>query len=140
MINIKLLNEDAKIPTRATNGSAAFDLYSTEDILIIPETSEIVSTGIALEIPQGWFGLLSHRSSLAFKLDCVASLGFIDADYRGEVKIKLFNHGYEGVQIKKGDRVAQIAFIQSYQGSDIHVVSELTDTHRGEGGFGSTGD
>ena len=140
MIDIQLLNDKAKVPTRSTTGAAAFDLYATEDILIIPGTSEVVPTGIAMKIPEGWFGLLTHRSSMAFRGDCIASLGVIDADYRGEVKVKMFNLGAEGIYIKVGDRVGQIAFIESYQGTSLNVVEQLPNTTRGTLGFGSTGE
>ena len=139
MIDIQLLSERAQVPTRSTSGAAAFDLYSTEDVLLIPGTSEVVPTGVAMRIPEGWFGLLTHRSSMAFKGDTIASLGIIDADYRGEVKIKMFNLGAEGIHIKVGDRVGQIAFIESYQGTQLKVVEQLPDTTRGTLGFGSSG-
>ena len=139
MIDIQLLNDKAKVPTRSTTGAAAFDLYATEDILIIPGTSEVVPTGIAMKIPEGWFGLLTHRSSMAFRGDCIASLGIIDSDFTAEVKIKMFNLGAEGIHIKAGERVAQIAFIESYQGTQLKVVEQLPSTKRGAGGFGSTG-
>ena len=139
MIKVQLLTPESIAPTRATAGAGAFDLYSLEDHLILPVSSAVVGTGIALEIPPGWMGILSHRSSLAFKLNCVASLGLIDADFRGEVKVKLFNLGNDGVHIKAGDRIAQIAFIESYQGDQLEIVESLTSTKRGAGGMGSTG-
>lgn len=139
MIKVKHLTATARTPTRATSGAGAFDLYASEDALILPVSSAVIGTGIALEIPVGWMGVLSHRSSMAFKLDCIASLGFIDADYRGEVKVKLFNLGNDGVHIKAGDRIAQIAFIETYQGNQLGLVEGLTETRRGTSGLGSTG-
>ena len=139
MIKVKHLTESARTPTRATSGAGAFDLYASEDTLILPVSSAVIGTGIALEIPPGWMGLMSHRSSMAFKLDCIASLGYVDADFRGEVKVKLFNLGNDGVYIKAGDRIAQIAFIETYQGNQLELVEDLTSTKRNVGGMGSTG-
>lgn len=136
-MKVKLLSESAEVPTRGTKGSAGWDLYSIEDVLIPPQMSDVVPTGIAIQIPPGKFGLLTHRSSLAFTFDATASLGVIDSDYRGEVKIKLFNHGTEGLYIKAGDRVAQLLILNLHN-SCLTVVDKLSDTDRA-GGFGSTG-
>lgn len=137
-MKVKLMNERAIVPTVATAYSAGVDLYSPEDVLIPPGFSEVVATGIAVELPPGFFGLLTHRSSLAFKGDTIASLGIIDNDYTGEVKIKLFHLGTTGLQIKRGDRVAQLVVIP-YSQVMVEVVDELKQTDRGAGGFGSTG-
>lgn len=140
MIRVKLLHEKAKAPTKATPGSAGWDIYAIEDTVIPPGFSEILNTGIAMEIPKGWVGMLSHRSSLAFKLDTIVSMGIIDQDFTGEIKIKLFNLGLEeGLYIKAGDRVAQIVVVPSYAQENIMIVEELSKTERGEGGFGHTG-
>ena len=137
MIKVKKLMADAILPTRATEGSAGYDLYSVDDILIVPGMSEVIPTGIAMEIPRGYVGLLSHRSSMAFKLDSIASLGYLDSDYRGEIKVKIFNLGSEGVRIAKGDRFAQVALVPCLQ--EDTVEGELSVTTRGAGGFGSSG-
>lgn len=139
MIKVQLLNDKARVPTVATEYSAGWDLYACEDCLITPGCEAIISTGIALDIPVGYFGLLTHRSSIAFKGDTVASLGIIDADYRGEVKVKLFHLGFSGLHIKAGDRVAQIVFIP-YSAAGLEVVDSFGSTKRGLGGFGSTGE
>ena len=139
MIKVKLLNKSAKVPTKATEGSAGYDIYSTVDALIIPGTSAKINTGIALQIPTGNVGLLTHRSSLGFRLDTISSFGIIDSDYRGEVKVKLLNLGSDGVQIKKGDRVAQLVVVPIWSQQNLIVTDELSETQRGEGGFGSTG-
>jgi len=138
MVKVTKLNEDSIVPTKGSMWAGAYDLYSTEDILILPGMSEVIGTGVALEIDRGWLGVLTHRSSMAFKLDCVSSLGYIDSDYRGELKVKIFNHGIDGVHLKKGDRFAQIAFVPHYAG-DLVEVDSLSETIRGAGGFGSTG-
>ena len=137
-IKVMKLNEKAIIPTKGSMWAGAYDLYSTEDVLIIPGMSEVIGTGIAFGIDKGWLGLLTHRSSMAFKADSVASLGIIDSDYVGEIKVKMFNLGNDGVHIKKGDRFAQIAFIPHYT-SDLVEVDKLEETIRGTGGMGSTG-
>lgn len=138
MIKFKRVVEDAIAPSKATDGSAGWDLCSTEDVIIAPGLSETVGTGIAMAIPMGYFGFLTHRSSLAFKQDSIASMGVIDSDFIGEIKVRLFNLGTEGVFIKKGDRFAQIVLIPCYAGDQIEEVSELPNTARGTGGFGST--
>ena len=139
MIIAKKLNEEARIPTKATKGSAGWDLYSLEDVIITSGFSEVVSTGIAVEIPENWVGLLTHRSSLAFKLDTISSFGVIDNDYRGEIKVKLFNMGSDGVRIKAGDRFAQLVVVPSYCQLEMVDSDILSDTDRGDGGMGSTG-
>ena len=138
MVKATKLSEGAVIPTKGSMWAGAYDLYSTEDVLILPGMSEVIGTGVAFEIDRGWLGLLSHRSSMAFKLECMASLGIIDSDYRGEIKVKMFNHGVDGVHLKRGDRFAQITFIPHYAG-DLMEVESLTETIRGAGGMGSTG-
>ena len=137
-MNIKLLHPDAVVPTRGTSSSAGLDLYAIEDTIIYPGDNAVIPTGIAIEIPNGWFGLLTHRSSLAFKVDTIASLGIIDSDYRGEIKGKVFNLGKLPVSIKKGSRFAQIVFHQHLWFSNFKIVDELSTTKR-EGGMGSTG-
>lgn len=140
MLKIQRLHPDAPVPSKGTEYSAGLDLCSMDDVIIIPGLSETISTGIAVQIPIGWFGLLTHRSSLAFKQDCVASLGVIDGDFTGEIKVRLFNHGPEGVYIKKGDRVAQLVLVKYFHmdNTTMGIVEQLDQTARGTGGFGST--
>lgn len=138
MIKVKLLSPAAKVPTRATTCSAGYDIYAVEDTIVPARSSEVIGTGVAFGIPMGWYGMLTHRSSMAFKLDCVASLGVLDQDFVDEVKIKLFNHGDDAVFIKAGDRIAQVVFMECLQGSQIEIVEELKRTTR-SGGLGSTG-
>jgi len=138
MVKVMKLQKDSIVPTKGSMWAGAYDLYSTEDILILPGMSEVIGTGVAFEIDKGWLGLLTHRSSMAFRLECVASLGVVDSDYTGEVKVKMFNHGTDGAHLKKGDRFAQITFVPHYAG-DLEVVTTLSETIRGAGGMGSTG-
>lgn len=139
-INIKLLTNDAKIPTRGTDGAAGFDIYASEDAVLARGKTTFVSTGIAMEIPEGFGGFVFPRSGLASRAavrlsNCVA---VIDSDYRGELKIPLMVDCGAGYPIKKGDRIAQIVFMP-YLKAKLNVVEELSETERGSGGFGSTG-
>lgn len=132
------LSPNAKIPTKATEGSAAYDLYATEGVYIPHGETMVVSTGLAMEIPEGWKGEVYSRSGLASKGIFVAnSPGKIDSDYRGEIKVILHNTRREIVGIHAGDRIAQFEVNPVY--SIEWEESALTDTERGEGGFGSTG-
>ena len=133
-VNIKKLTPNAIIPTYGTEYSAGADLYSgmTEAVTINPGTTEFIKTGIAMEIPAGLVGLIYARSGMACKI------GVIDSDYRGEIIVALHNHSDAAVTIEPGDRVAQIV-LAPYITAAFNEVEELSDTVRGEGGFGSTG-
>lgn len=138
-MHIKKLTDTAKTPVRATSYAAGFDLYA--DSLEDKNTNLIVHTGIAMEIPSGYVGLIFARSGLACKhgLRPANCVGVIDEDYRGEVIVNLFrDHIDDPIIINPGDRVAQIVFVK-YEPFEMQVVDELTDTKRGAGGFGSTG-
>lgn len=133
---IKLLNENAIVPTKANAGDAGFDLYAPERVDIPAGCSYLVGTGLSMAIPLGWFGQVNPRSSMAVKRIRVGAR-VIDTPYRGEVKINLHNDSDEVYEIKKGDRIAQIIFMPCLQ--EIEIVAELDDTERGAGGFGSSG-
>ncbi len=126
------------IPHYAHPGDAGADLRSAVDITVPAQGRELVSTGIRLALPEGHVGLVWPRSGLAVKhgLDCGA--GVIDSQYRGEVKVLLFNHSTVDHPIRKGDRIAQL-LIQKVETVEFFAVDSLEDTARGEGGFGSTG-
>ena len=109
-VRVRFLRDDAKALFKATKGSAGYDICSVRDITIGKRSSAIVDTGLSLEIPEGVYGNIKGRSGLAFKRDIIAFDGTIDSDYRGEIKIKLFNHGKKNYSIVKGDRIAQIIF------------------------------
>lgn len=126
---------------RATDGSAGYDLKSAVDLLIPPASSASIATAIRMQIPVGYFGNIKGRSGLAFDKDVIVFDAVIDSDYRGEIKIKLFNLSRTHTcRIVRGDRVAQILFI-SHDTPNILYVSEgtLPPTARGSGGFGSSG-
>lgn len=139
-MNIKLLDPYATIPTYAKAGDAGADLYSIEDFLLWPGQRRLVRTGIALEIPTGFVGLVHPRSGLAnkFGVTVANAPGTIDAGYRGEVLVNLVNHGEYQQSFKAGDRIAQLVIQEVYQ-AHFTVVDELSETERGEGGHGSTG-
>jgi len=123
-----------------TPGSAGADLVSDEDAILLPGHRAVISTGVQLEIPSGYVGMICPRSGLALK-HCVTVLnapGIIDFDYRGIIKVILINLGDCEYFVKKGDRIAQIIFTQFSQ-CHMNEVQGMTDTSRGSEGFGSTG-
>lgn len=138
-MKIKLLSATAKAPTYATIGSAGFDLAADEDILIMPQESAIVSTGIAFEVPQGFEMQIRPRSGISSKTKLRVILGTVDADFRGEIKIMLDNTGTLPYHIQRGDRIAQ-AVISPIRQVIFETVKEFeAKTSRGENGFGSSG-
>lgn len=141
-MKIKLLTNTAKVPTRGSEYAAGYDLYADiSNETWIPENSNIlIGTGISAEIPEGYFGALFARSGLATKrgLRPANCVGVIDSDYRGEIKVALFNDSNTPRAISPQERIAQL-IILPYANVDLEVVDDLTDTDRGEGGFGSTG-
>lgn len=141
-VKIKKLNDRALIPVYGSEYAAGADLYACMDepVTIYPGKTEFVRTGIALEVPEGYAGLIYARSGLACKkgLAPANKVGVIDADYRGEIMVALFNHAEQPVTVEHGERIAQMV-ITPYLKADFHMVDELSDTVRGEGGFGSTG-
>lgn len=142
-INIKFLNEFAKMPTRGSEQAAGYDLYAATnyDITIMPHQTQMVGIGISVAIPEGYFGGIYARSGLAAKqgLRPANCVGVIDSDYRGEIIVALHNDTNDIRNIKAGDRIAQLV-IMPYLNVDFKEVNLLDDTNRGEGGFGSTGE
>lgn len=136
----KRLTPQAEIPTRAHIGDAAVDLYAGSDVTLEPGERAAVPTGIAVEIPVGYAGLVLPRSGHARRLGIgvVNGPGLIDSGYRGEVAVLLINHGQEPVSFSTGDRIAQLMIVAAPEVEWIEV-EELEDSPRGEGGFGSTG-
>ena len=141
-VKIKKLTDTAKIPTQADAGAAGYDLYADikEPVIIAPHTTEKISTGIAVEMPIGYFGAIFARSGLATKkgLRPANAVGVCDPSYRGEYIVALHNDGLVSQTVEPGERIAQLIFLP-YAIADIEEASELTETERGEGGFGSTG-
>jgi dUTP pyrophosphatase len=133
---------DLPLPTHASPGSAGFDLRAAvEDELVLrPGERLLVPTGIVLEIPPGWEGQVRPRSGLALRhgLGLVNAPGTIDSDYRGEVGVILINLGDAPCGLKRGDRIAQLV-ISRVEPIEWEEADTLEDSHRGDGGFGSTG-
>lgn len=142
-MRIKKLHQKAVVPHYATEGSAGLDLtvISDNDTIVIPyQGTMLCRTGLAFEIPKGYVGLIYIRSSVGSKLDLVLSnqVGVIDSDYRGEVMLPLRNLGRSARVINSGTRIAQMVITPINQ-VDIEITDELSETKRGDGGFGSTG-
>ena len=141
-IRVKKLNPDAKLPTYGSAEAAGADLYACLEspVVVAPGESAFIPTGIALEVPVGCAGLIYARSSFGTKrgLAPANKVGVVDCDYRGEVTVALHNHSTEAQTVAVGERVAQMV-IAPYFTADFELCDELSDTVRGEGGFGSTG-
>lgn len=141
-MNVRMISKSGNIPKYETLDSAGVDLraFLTEEIVLKPMERKLVSTGIFIEIPRGYEGQIRARSGLAIKhgITLINGIGTIDSDYRGEVCVPLINLGEEAYTISNGDRVAQL-IITSYERVDFQIVDSLSQTERGEGGFGHTG-
>lgn len=141
-VRIKKLHPDAVIPTYGTPFAAGADLYACMDsaVTIEPGQTHFIHTGLAVEIPVGFAGLVYARSGLACKKGIAPAnkVGVIDADYRGEIMVALHNHSSEAVTIESKERIAQLV-ITPFLTAQFEETDELGDTERGEGGFGSTG-
>lgn len=142
-VNIKKLNQNAIIPSYGTEYSAGADLYAclNEPVTINPGETAFIKTGLSIEIPAGYAGLVYARSGLSCKqgLAPANKVGVIDADYRGEIMVALHNHSGEAKTVGCGDRIAQLV-ITPFLTANFIEADELSATVRGGGGFGSTGD
>ena len=141
-IKVKKLKPGATVPTRGSKFAAGADLYSAEDadVVIEPSETKFIGTGLAMEIPEGYVGLVYARSGLACKrgLAPANKVGVVDSDYRGEIKVALHNHGKEAQTVEKGERIAQMV-IAPYLSVNYEEADALSETERGEGGFGHSG-
>jgi len=137
-IQIKCLSDIAKLPTRATDGSVGYDLYSARDVTIPPQTRTCIPLDITIVPPAGTYGQIFSRSGLAAKHSVDVCAGTIDPDYTGNVQVVLENNGITDCAIRSGDRIAQIVFLQA-QTPDVINVTDVGATNRGAQGFGSTG-
>ena len=138
VLKVKKLNPEAKLPKRGSAYAASYDISSLEDAEIPPQSKYLFSTGLSLAIPSGHYGRIAPRSGLAVKHFIDVGAGVIDEDYRGELKVLLFNFGGEPYKVSKGDRIAQL-LLEKIITPDVIEVEELDETGRGQGGFGSTG-
>lgn len=141
-IRVKMLREGARLPSYGTEQAAGADLCACleEAVTIAPGETKFIPTGIAIEVPAHCAGLVYARSGLACKrgLAPANKVGVIDSDYRGEIFVALYNHGGQPQSVENGERVAQLIITPVLQ-PGYEMVKELSDTVRGEGGFGSTG-
>jgi dUTP pyrophosphatase len=141
-VKIVKLQQNAKIPTYGSTDAAGADLYACIDapITILPGQTVLIPTGLSMEIEQGFAGFIYARSGLATKrgLAPANKVGVIDADYRGEIMVALHNHTDRTQTVDAGERVAQLAIVPFLK-AEFELSDELSDTVRGEGGFGSTG-
>ena len=143
-IKFKKLSENAIIPTKGRAGDACFDLYAAEDVVVVEWQTSLVKTNIAMEIPEGYFGKIYTRSGMALR-GWETTGGILDSNYRGDVGV-LIRHIYTGWyvesrnehHIQKGDRIAQLA-IHKVEDVEFEEVEELSNTIRGEQGYGSSG-
>jgi len=138
IIKIKKLHKDAKLSTHGHPGDAGMDFYTIEDVVFPPGERTRVHTGVAVEIPEGYVGLIWDKSSVSFNLGLKVLSGVIDAGYRGEIIMCLLNTSNKEVIIEKGHKIAQM-IIQKFEHCDIVEAGELSETVRGEGREGSTG-
>lgn len=141
-VKISILRPEAVCPAYQSECAAGADLYAAinENINIEPQKTVLIPTGIAMEIPEGFVGLIYARSGLALKkgLAPANKVGVIDSDYRGEIMVALHNHGSSAATVERGDRIAQIV-LTPYLTADFEVSDTLSETQRAGGGFGSTG-
>lgn len=136
-INIKKLSEDAVIPQQAHSTDAGYDLYSIESLTLNVGERRPIKTGIAIAIPEGYYGRVAPRSGLAVKRGIDIMAGVVDSGYRGEIMAVLINLGQLPVEINKGDKIAQI-IIEDYYTADFNLVDDLDVTERNTGGFGDS--
>ena len=141
-IAVKKLNERAVLPTYGSEYSAGADLYALldEELVFMPNETKFVHTGLAMEIPEGYAGLVYARSGLASKrgLAPANKVGVVDSDYRGELMVALHNHSSQPQTVQPGERIAQLV-ITPFLKAEFFESEELSETVRGVGGFGSTG-
>jgi len=139
---ISFLKLDSELPTpsHAHPGDGGVDLYARENVQLEPGSWTMVPTGIAVAIPDGYAGMVVPRSGLAARLGVgvVNGPGMVDAGYRGEIKVILINHSFEPLELRRGERVAQLVVVPVVE-QEFVEVDELPESARGKGGFGSTG-
>ena len=140
-LKIKLLDKNATVPTRGSQDAAGYDLYAAEEKMIQPGTVEKISTGIAMELPQYTFGAIYPRSGISTKqgLRLANCVGVCDSDYRGPYIVALYNDSPMPQKVNIGDRIAQFILTPYIPVDNFIVSQDLSETERGEGGFGSTG-
>jgi dUTP pyrophosphatase len=138
IVSVQLLYQNAKMPTRANEHDAGFDLYSIIDTVIPPKQRKTVNTGIAIQMPEHMAGLIWPRSGLSVKQGIDVLAGVVDSGYRGQIMVCLYNTSDEIVVLNTGDRIAQIIF-QEVPRVLMEVHESLGSSRRGDNGFGSSG-
>jgi len=137
---VKRLNQDAVLPKRSTSGAAGYDLCASEDISIQHNCGRCdVKTGLMIVLPTGCYGRIAPRSGLALNYGINVGAGVIDEDFRGEIKVILFNHGSSDFQVRKGDRIAQLILEQILTPNVVEIEDGTEQTERNNEGFGSSG-
>lgn len=136
---IKLLRYSSRAPVKAHPGDAGFDVFCCEDVYVTPFNNVKIPLGFAMEIPEGWVGMIAEKSGLAMT-SLIHTIGnVIDCGYRGEVHAILMNSSHKTVQFKAGQKIAQLLIMPCYTGIEIELCDELTESVRGDRGFGSSG-
>ncbi len=138
ILKVKKLYPEAILPSYAHPGDAGLDMYSNETVTIEPGKAVKIKTGVAVEIPEGFVGLVWDKSGMASNHRLKKLSGVIDSGYRGEILLSLINLGETSYTLEKGHKVSQM-LIQKVENVEVKEVNELSDTSRGHGGFGSTG-
>jgi len=137
-LRVKKLVQDAIIPTRGSGGAVGYDLYSVDEVVLPPSQRTLVGTGVAVVLQMKVYGRVAPRSGLTVKHGIHVGAGVIDPDYTGEIKVALFNLGDGPFEVKKGDRIAQL-ILERCETPYVREITEMSETQRGDGGFGSTG-
>jgi dUTP pyrophosphatase len=137
-LKFQKLHDEARLPRRGSERAAGLDLCSVENCVIHAGERAAIRTGLAVSIPEGFYGRIAPRSGLAVRHGLDVLAGVIDSDYRGEILCALINHGHEDVEIKVGMRVAQL-ILEAIIRPEAAWAEELEETVRGAAGFGSTG-
>ncbi|ODA81821.1 hypothetical protein RJ55_00326 [Drechmeria coniospora] len=137
-MQVKKLSPNGRVPTRGSAFAAGYDMYAARDTVVPARGKVLVDTDISIAVPAGTYGRIAPRSGLACKHFIDTGAGVIDADYRGQVKILLFNHAEADYEVKEGDRIAQL-ILERIVTPEVVEVEELDESVRGAGGFGSTG-
>jgi dUTP pyrophosphatase len=137
-LSFKRLDPKATLPTRGSSEAAGLDMFSIEDVVVEPKQRSLVRTGLAVAIPEGYYGRIAPRSGLATQKGLDVLAGVIDSDYRGEVRCLLFNTGDEAINLPAQSKICQLLIEKIITPSAVWS-DEISDTDRGSGGFGSTG-